>query len=87
MVLEDLAARNTIQTPLDPLLHVLSREYVDDKDLTARLRKLFQVLTDCCMNSVTDCKCEASIGTESTQNHTLTAAVDLTFYFKTFICA
>ncbi len=43
MALEELAERNTIKTPLDPLLHVLSRDYVNDKDLTVRLRKLFQV--------------------------------------------
>ena len=40
---ENLAERHTIKTPLDPLLHVLSRDYVNDKDLTLRLRKLFQV--------------------------------------------
>ncbi len=39
---EDLAARNTIRTTLDPLLLALSRDYVDDKDLTSRLQKLFK---------------------------------------------
>jgi hypothetical protein len=41
-LMEDLAARNTIRTTLDPLLLALSRDYVDDKDLSARLRKLFK---------------------------------------------
>ncbi len=52
VALEDLAVRNTIRTPLDPLLHVLSRDYVNDKDLTVRLRKLFQVTV-----SINACKC------------------------------
>ena len=41
--IEDLAVRNKIRTPLDPLLHILARDYVDDNDLTDRLHKLFQV--------------------------------------------
>ena len=44
-LVEDLAARNTIRTTLDPLLLALSRDYVDDKDLTHRLKKLFKVIT------------------------------------------
>ncbi len=40
--LEDFAARNTICSTLDPLLSVLSRDYVDDNDLTSRLEKLFK---------------------------------------------
>ena len=41
-LVEDLAARNTIRTTLDPLLLALSRDYVDDKDLSSRLKKLFK---------------------------------------------
>jgi hypothetical protein len=41
--MKELSVRNTIHSTLDPLLLVLSRDYVDDDDLTDRLRKLFQV--------------------------------------------
>jgi hypothetical protein len=40
---DDIAARNVISSTLDPLLLVLSRDYVDDNDLTTRLQKLFKV--------------------------------------------
>ncbi len=44
--LQQFAARNTISSTLDPLLLVLSRDYVDDNDLTARLQKLFKACHD-----------------------------------------
>ncbi len=39
---ELFAARNTISSTLDPLLSLLARDYVDDNDLTDRIRKLFK---------------------------------------------
>ena len=34
--------RRTIQTTLDPLLKSLSRDFLDDADLSERIKKLFE---------------------------------------------
>jgi hypothetical protein len=41
--LEELASRSTIHNTLDPLLDKISRDYIDDSDLSTRLRKLYEV--------------------------------------------
>jgi hypothetical protein len=41
--LEELASRSTIHNTLDPLLDGISRDYIDDSDLSNRLRKLYEV--------------------------------------------
>ena len=42
LLLMDLSTRNTFRNALDPLLESLSRDYIDDADLTRRLKTLFQ---------------------------------------------
>ena len=39
---EIASLRRTIQSTLDPLLQGLSRDYVDDADLSERIKKLFE---------------------------------------------
>ncbi len=41
--LENLVARRTIRSALDPLLERLAKEYTDDVDLSRRLHELFEV--------------------------------------------
>ena len=41
--LENLVARRTIRSALDPLLERLAKEYTDDADLSRRLHELFEV--------------------------------------------
>ena len=35
------------KNPLEPLLYRLTRDFVDDHDLTARIRDLFRVRPNC----------------------------------------
>ena len=41
--LDESKSRKTISSTLDPLLERLSRDYVDDADLSSRLQSLFRV--------------------------------------------
>ncbi len=38
-----VVGRRTIRSTLDPLLESLARDYIDDNDLSRRLRDLFEV--------------------------------------------
>ncbi len=37
-----LSQTQEFASPLDPLLHRLSEEFIDDRDLSARLQRLFK---------------------------------------------
>jgi hypothetical protein len=43
MVARQYSSNRQVQNTLDPLLEVMTRDYVDDTDLTGRLDSLFKV--------------------------------------------
>ncbi len=43
ILLENKKLRKLVKNPLEPLLKKIAREFIDDSDLTIKLRHLYQV--------------------------------------------